>query len=90
LILALGGAGAVLGHRARVEMEMQDRSLVKEFPDALILKAFDQYHAGDVTGAIASWEEYIRAAPTGADTTSVRELIQEARAAADSSRRRPQ
>ena len=58
--------------------ESEDEAFIREFPDALIYRGVSLYHDGDFRGAAATWKRYIAIAPVGSDTTSVREMIQEA------------
>ena len=79
IVIFAGFAGAtqIFGHRLT-----EEEVFIREFPDALIYKGVGAFRLGDYRGAVEAWEQYVKLAPRGADTTSVRELIAEARKAA--------
>jgi len=56
----------------------EEDAFIREFPDALIYRGVGLYHSGDFYGATLAWMRYIRIAPAGSDTASVREMIREA------------
>jgi len=58
--------------------DSEEEAFIREFPDALIYRGVGLYHSGDFRGATVAWKRYIRIAPPGSDTTSVREMIREA------------
>ncbi|MBI4420204.1 MAG: tetratricopeptide repeat protein [Gemmatimonadetes bacterium] len=78
-LLVLGGVAGVAqisGHRLS-----EEEAFVQEFPDALIYKGVGLFRLGDYPGAVEAWERYLKVAPRGADTVSIREMIAEANAA---------
>jgi|SRR6185503_19499371 len=91
LALTLGVAGwtAFAGRDLEQEQKAQEEAFQRRMGDALITQGIALYQKGDYAGAIAAWERYIRAALPNADTVSIREMIEEARAAAAAPRKAP-
>ena len=58
--------------------DSEEDAFIREFPDALIYRGVGLYHSGDFRGATGAWKRYLRVAPRGSDTASVREMIREA------------
>lgn len=75
LLLLAGFAGGTQIYGRRLSNE---ETFIREFPDALIYQGVGLYRQGDFRGAAEAWEQYLKIAPKGADTVSVREMIDEA------------